>query len=312
MPTLLAEPHAVRSGILRQIWASRADYLYVLPAIVVMLVVIAYPIYYTVDLSFFKTPPGLQLRDKILRRRRQLHGHPHKRRVLARYAQHSDLDAGLHPHRVLSGLCTGAGIASRVRQTRRIARHLHHPVVISAVGASYIWKWIYHSDFGLIGVTLVQWGFTDRPPNFIDSVNTVLPTLIVINISREFPFAMIMLMAGLQTVPEQLLRAAQVDGASAWQRFWHVASPHIRGVSTVTILLLAVANFNSFIIPYHDGWRSLQRLPHLDHAYLRARLRRQLWGVASAYFVTAFFILMTFGYFYVRALSGGKRGEAGA
>jgi multiple sugar transport system permease protein len=55
---------ALRSGILRQVWASRADYLYVLPAIIVMLVVIAYPIYYTVDLSFFKTPPGLQLRDK--------------------------------------------------------------------------------------------------------------------------------------------------------------------------------------------------------------------------------------------------------
>jgi len=46
-------------------WQQRADYLYVLPAIVVMLVVIAYPVYYTIDLSFFKTPPGLQLRDKI-------------------------------------------------------------------------------------------------------------------------------------------------------------------------------------------------------------------------------------------------------
>ncbi|MDO8360829.1 MAG: sugar ABC transporter permease, partial [Devosia sp.] len=54
-----------RSGVLRQTWVSRADYLYVLPAIVVMLIVIAYPIYYTIDLSFFKTPPGLQLKDKI-------------------------------------------------------------------------------------------------------------------------------------------------------------------------------------------------------------------------------------------------------
>ena len=58
------QPRATRSDLLRQIWISRADYLYVLPAIVVMLVVIAYPIYYTVDLSFFKTPPGLQLKDK--------------------------------------------------------------------------------------------------------------------------------------------------------------------------------------------------------------------------------------------------------
>jgi len=53
-----------RPDALRNVWAHRADYAYVLPAIVVMLVVIAYPIYYTVDLSFFATPPGLQLKDK--------------------------------------------------------------------------------------------------------------------------------------------------------------------------------------------------------------------------------------------------------
>src|SRR4051795_632639 len=53
------------SGVLREIWEHRADYAYVLPALAVMLIVIAYPIYYTIELSFFKTPPGLQLRDKI-------------------------------------------------------------------------------------------------------------------------------------------------------------------------------------------------------------------------------------------------------
>ena len=58
------KPRAMRSDLLRQIWSSRADYLYVLPAIVVMLIVIAYPVYYTIDLSFYKTPLGLQLRDK--------------------------------------------------------------------------------------------------------------------------------------------------------------------------------------------------------------------------------------------------------
>ena len=78
----------------------------------------------------------------------------------------------------------------------------------------------------------------------------MLPSLIVVNVWKEFPFAMIMLLAGLQTVPEQLLRAAQVDGASAWQRFWHVTMPHLKGVSMVTVLLLMVANFNSFTIPW--------------------------------------------------------------
>ncbi len=186
------------------------------------------------------------------------------------------------------------------------------PWVISAVAASYIWKWIYHSDFGIIGAVLVQLGLASKPPNFIDSVDTVLASLIVVNIWREFPFAMIMLMAGLQTVPEQLLRAAKVDGASTWQQFWHVTFPHLRNVSTVTILLLAVANFNSFIIPWIMTGGGPSNASHIwiTHIYELA-FGRQRWGVASAYSVLLFLIVMTFGYFYVRALSANDRKEPG-
>jgi multiple sugar transport system permease protein len=119
---------------------------------------------------------------------------------------------------------------------------------------------------------------------------------------------MIMMMAGLQTVPEQLLSAAKVDGASAWQRFWHVTFPHLSSVSTVTILLLAVANFNSFIIPWIMTGGGPSNASHIwiTHIYELA-FGRQLWGVASAYSVLLFLILMTLGYFYVRALSGNER-----
>ena len=184
------------------------------------------------------------------------------------------------------------------------------PWVISAVAASYIWKWIYHSDFGIIGAVLVQLGLASRPPNFIDSVGTVLPSLIVVNIWREFPFAMIMLMAGLQTVPEQLLRAAQVDGASAWQRFWHVTFPHLRGVSTVTILLLAVANFNSFIIPWIMTGGGPSNASHIGYTHYELAFGPAL-GCGVGYSVLLFVILMTLGYFYVRALSGSERKEHG-
>ena len=184
------------------------------------------------------------------------------------------------------------------------------PYVISAVAASYLWKWLYHSDFGVIGALSVQWGFTDKPINFLDNIHTALPSLIVVNIWREFSFAMIMLMAGLQTVPEQLLRAAQVDGANAWQRFWHVTAPHLKGVSMVTVLLLMVANFNSFIVPWlmtgggpagaSDIW--------ITHIYQIA-FGRQNWGLASAYSVILFIVMMCLGYFYVQALTRGDKGR---
>jgi multiple sugar transport system permease protein len=304
---------STRSDLVRQIWISRADYLYVLPAIVVMLVVIAYPIYYTVDLSFFKTPPGLQLKDK------SFIGLDNYTAILT-----SEVFWRVTLNTVIWTLASTM-IAFVLGYALALALHGDFfgrgmlraifiiPWVISAVAASYIWKWIYHSDFGIIGAVLVGLGVVSRPPNFIDSVNTVLPSLIVVNIWREFPFAMIMMMAGLQTVPEQLLRAAQVDGASAWQRFWHVTFPHLRGVSTVTVLLLAVANFNSFIIPWIMTGGGPSNASHIwiTHIYELA-FGRQRWGVASAYSVLLFIILMTLGYFYVRALSQGERRRPGA
>ena len=110
-----------------------------------------------------------------------------------------------------------------------------------------------------------------------------------------------------------MLNAARVDGANTWQRFWHVTFPHLRGVSTVTVLLLAVANFNGFIIPWimTSGGPANSSHIWITHIYELA-FGRQRWGVASAYSVLLFLILMTLGYFYVRALTRGDSTRQGA
>lgn len=295
-----------RANIIQRIIERRADYLYILPALVVMAVVIAYPIYYTIELSFFDTPANLQMKDKIFT------GISNYTRILTTRSFHEvtlntviwtlastffsfllGLGAALSLHREF----VGRGVLRAL---------LLIPYVVSAVAASYVWKWLYHSDFGVIGALSVQLGITERPINFLDNVHSVLPSLIVVNIWKEFSFAMVMLMAGLQTVPDQLLRAAQVDGANAWQRFWHVTFPHLKGVSMVTVLLLMVANFNSFIIPFimtgggpagaSDIW--------ITQIYTIA-FGRQRYGLASAYSVILFIVMMVLGYFYVKVLTRG-------
>ena len=130
-----------------------------------MLIVIAYPIYYTVDLSFFMTPPGLQLADKIFV------GIDNYTAILTSdvfwrvtlntliWTLASTLIAfvpGLPPLWRSTATSAGRGVLRAI---------LIIPWVISAVAASYIWKWIYHSDFGVIGAILVGLGITDRPPN---------------------------------------------------------------------------------------------------------------------------------------------------
>jgi multiple sugar transport system permease protein len=302
-----------RPGLPQRLWEHRIDYLYVLPALVVMLVVIAYPVYYTIELSFFRTPANLQLRDKIFV------GVDNYTTILT-----SDVFWSVTWNTVIWTVAStffafvlglGAALAlHREFRGRGVLRAiLLIPWVVSAVAASYVWRWLYHSDFGVFGAALVGLGLTDRPPNLIDSVTWVLPALIVVNIWREFSFAMIMLMAGLQTVPDQLLRAAQVDGANTWQRFWHVTFPHLKGVSTITLLLLAVANFNSFIIPWIMTGGGPAGASHIwiTHIYELA-FGRQRWGVAAAYSVLLFVFMMTLGYFYVRALSRGDGARQGA
>ena len=186
------------------------------------------------------------------------------------------------------------------------------PYVVSAVAAAYVWRWLYHSDFGVIGALSVALGITDQPIIFLDNANTVLPSLIVVNIWKEFPFAMIMVLAGLQTVPDQLLRAARVDGAGHWHAFWHVTFPHLRGVSTITVLLLVVTSINSFTIPWIMTGGGPAGASHIwITAIYEMAFGRLRFGPAAAYSVILFLILMCLGYFYVRALAGtGERSQA--
>jgi multiple sugar transport system permease protein len=303
---------AKRAGLLRRVVDHRADYLYVLPALLVMLVVIVYPVWYTIELSFFKTPATLQMKDKIwvgLDNYVAILSGESYRAVTLNTLIWTVFSTGF-------GFLLGLGAALSLHREfvgRGVLRALLLiPYVVSAVAASYIWKWLYHSDFGVIGALAVQLGLTDHPINFLDNTETVLPSLIVVNVWKEFSFAMIMLLAGLQTVPEQLLRAAQVDGANAWNRFWHVTFPHLKGVSIVTILLLMVANFNSFIIPWvmtgggPAGASDIWITQIYNIAFGRTR-----YGLASAYSVLLFIIMMTLGYFYVRALTRGDEKRAG-
>ena len=293
-------------GLIARVIRHRADYLYVAPAIGAMALVIGYPVYYTIHLSFFRTPPNLALEDKIFA------GFDNYAAVLAAESFH---EATLNTlvwtfFSTLFAFVLGFGAALALNNPFRgrglLRGTLLVPYVISAVAASYVWRWILHSDFGVIGAASVALGLTDTPINFLDSRSAVLPSLILVNVWKEFPFAMIMLMAGLQTVPEQLLRAAEVDGAGPWHAFWHVTVPHLRGVILVTVLLLIVANLNSFTIPYimTGGGPAGASEIWITHIYQIA-FGRIRFGLASAYSVILFVVMMGLGYFYVRALTRG-------
>jgi multiple sugar transport system permease protein len=300
-----------RAGLIRRIAEHWADYLYIAPALGVMILVIGYPVYFTIYLGFFKTPPGLRLDEKtfvglgnyaLILKTPSFQETTVNTVIWTVFSTFFSFILGLGAALALNREFVGRGL---------IRGLLLIPYVISAVAASYVWRWIYHSDYGAIGAIAMQLHLTDHPINFLDNTHSVLASLIVVNIWKEFPFAMIMMLAGLQTVPDQLHRAAMVDGAGPWDRFWHVTMPHLRGVTLITVLLMIVANLNSFTIPWimtgggpagaSDIW--------ITQVYQIA-FGRTLFGIASAYSVILFIVMMVLGYFYVRALGGKDDGEA--
>ncbi len=307
-PDNLSPPHdhVADRGLFGRIWDGRWDYMYIAPALIVMLLVIAYPIYYTFVLSFYKTPPSLAMSEKIF------NGIDNYIRLL-NASSFWDVTVNTMVWTIWStffAVVLGFG-AALVLNREFIGRGLLRgllliPYVISAVAASYVWRWIYHSDLGVLGSALIRMGIMDEKLNLLDNVDRVLPSLIVVNVWKEFPFAMIMILAGLQTVPQQLLRAARVDGASPLNQFIHVTLPHLKGVLIITVLLLFVANLNHFTIPWimtgggPAGASDIWITQIYQIAFGRIR-----FGIASAYSVILFAVMVVLGYFYVRALTSG-------
>ena len=306
---LTAPPPARRANLLKEIQRHRTDYLWVAPALLVMLLVIGYPFVYTIDLSFYDTPPsspnwyfnGLGNYAQILS----------DRSFWAITLNTAYWAIGSTVFAFLIGF-GAALVVQRDFFGRGLLRGLLLiPYVISYVAAAYVWRWLYHSDFGLISGTLYDLYIIDSPINFLDSTSLVMPALIVANVWKEFPFAMIMLLAGLQTVPQQLLNAARVDGANAWNRFWHVTVPTLRGVIIITTILLFVGNLNSFGLVWimTAGGPANASQIWITEVYTLAFQSLQ-YGRASAYSVILFIVMLCLGYFYVRALAGNRGREA--
>lgn len=269
-----------------------------------MLLVIGYPICYTIYLSFFETPPSLAISQNVFV------GLGNYARVLASDSFHQTTvnTAIWTVFSTFFSFILGFGAALALNRQFRgrglVCGLLLIPYVISAVTASYVWIWVYNSDYGVIGAIATALSISHQPINILDNTTTVLPALIVVNVWKEFPFAMIMMLAGLQTVPDQLHRAAMVDGAGPWDCFWHITMPHVKMVATVTVLLTMVVNLNSFIIPYimtgggpagaSDIW--ITQVYQIAFGEIH-------FGVASAYSVILFIIMAALGYFYIRALT---------
>lgn len=144
----------------------------------------------------------------------------------------------------------GLGLALLVHQNlpgRGIFRSfLMLPWAMPAFVAFLTWRVLYQPIGGGINLILTQTGLYSEVVDFLGSRSTAMGSVIVASVWRGFPFWFISILAALQSVPKELYEAAIVDGASTWQRFWHVTIPSLMPVIIVTTLLSSIWTANGF------------------------------------------------------------------
>jgi multiple sugar transport system permease protein len=176
------------------------------------------------------------------------------------------------------------------------------PWMFAPTVAGMIWV-LMLSPFGVVNGFFTAIGLLDpnQTINWLGSPSTSLLSVTVMNIWRAYPFFMVMLLAGLQAIPEEIYEAADIDGTTALQKFRFITIPALRGIILTIVLLDGIWTFRAFdpvyVMTGGGPVNSSQVLPTSIYFDAFQKLR---FGYASAEAVIMFLILFTFSLVYVR------------
>lgn len=146
----------------------------------------------------------------------------------------------------------GLGLALALNSVKRgrgfYGALLFLPWVFSNIMAVTVWKWFFNDTYGVINYYLQVIGL--RPVQWLSSPSLAMVTVIVLNIWKGYPFSMVLLLAGLQNIPNELNEAARIDGAGRLGVLRYVTLPLLAPVMAANIVLITIYTFNVFDLVY--------------------------------------------------------------
>ncbi len=200
----------------------------------------------------------------------------------------------------LIGFAAALALEQFPRSAKIIRPILLMPWVIPGVAIATVWLTILNPVTGLANRLLDVVGIA--PVGWLSSPAFAMTSLIVVNTWKGFPFAMLMLSAGLTTIPKEIIEAARIDGASYFRIVWNVILPLLKGVLSITIILGFIWTFNYFDLAYllTDGgpnggtttlpyaiWQSSIRFNRFDQGAAYSVLSVLVTGIAVAIYLRA-------------------------
>ncbi|HEX4523328.1 MAG TPA: sugar ABC transporter permease [Casimicrobiaceae bacterium] len=152
-------------------------------------------------------------------------------------------------------LSIGASLGAALLLHSRLARFkpffrtaLFAPVVTTLVAVAVIWRYLFNTRYGLLNYALGGLGI--EPIDWLGDPHWAMPAIILFAVWKNFGYNMIIFLAGLQSIPEELYEAARIDGASVWRQFASVTLPMISPVVMLVGILTIAGYFQLFAEPY--------------------------------------------------------------
>lgn len=179
------------------------------------------------------------------------------------------------------------------------------PWVVPGVIVALLTLYMFNGEVGVINYTLKSTGVIHKFIPWFGSLDYAMWAVIIPNVWNQTPFYMLMLLAGLQTRPDDLMEAAKIDGAGSVARFRYITLPHLSKVIMIITALMVIWNFNNFDLI----WTTTQGGPVNATMVLSVYVYRQAFvsfstGYASAIAVLWLLGLLAFSFFYIRAMEG--------
>ena len=269
--------------------------LFALPALIVLFMLIAYPVAYTGLLSVTDNRGNFVGLDNFAAVMRP-------RVTTQAFVNTIWWVGGSIIFQVLLGVAT-AVLLNQSFFGRAVVRSIALiPWVIPGIVAATTWAWMFHTEFGIINYMMTGAGVIPQPIGWLSNSDTVLPVLIAINVWKLFPFVAIMVLAGLQSIPNDLYEAARVDGANFWEEVWHIMLPGVRPVITAVTLLLVIWGLNSITIIYaitRGGPANKTLITPIQ--IFRLAFENIAFNQAAALSVMFFAVTIVVVFFYIRA-----------
>jgi multiple sugar transport system permease protein len=203
------------------------------------------------------------------------------------------------------GLLIALLLNNQIRARGLFRTLFYLPVVTPLVIAAIIWKWLYNGDFGLLNYYLLQIGVIKEPLLWLSDPNLAMPAVIMTSVWKGVGFAMVVYLAGLQSIPEDYYDAAKIDGAVGWQRLKDITIPLLNSTTlflAVVSVLGALQVFTEIFIMTNGG--PLRRTTTMVYHIYQTAFKNFDMGYASAMAFGMFALMFVFTLVQLRVMRG--------